>query len=114
MNLDLNALLPVLAQLGPWGLAAAAAIMWLRARNGGKLIPTPAPNPAPVDPTVPSPLQPAPLQPAPNSGGTPLLDALLFALRKRLAPAQQKFEHRPDGDDIDPATAAELIQKLLK
>lgn len=110
--LDLNSLLPLLAQLGPWGLAAAAAIMWLRARNGGPLLPVPKPNPAP-QPDPLGPTVPAPLLPAPDSGGTPLLDALLFALRRRLAPVQ-KFEHKPDGNDIDPATAAELIQKLLK
>lgn len=106
--IDVNALLPILSQFGPWGLALAAGIMWLRARNGGPLVPAPKPKPDPLGPDVP-----APLQPAPDSGGTPLLDALLLALRKRFSPAQ-RFESLPATKDIDSDEALALLNKLLK
>lgn len=99
-------ILNVLAQLGPWGLAVAALYLWWRSRNPAPPAPTPSPTPGP--------------EPVPTPSQTPILDALLELLRKKLLrqattptfEAKSATEAKPTPADIDEDTATELLKLI--
>lgn len=88
----LDQLPTLLAGLGPWGIAIGVGltffVQWIQARRN----PKPA---SPDSPTVPVP------------SGTPVLDAILDALRRRMTRPAHTFE--AFTQDIDPETAIKIL-----
>lgn len=93
----MDQLIPLLAGFGPWGILAGAGltllVQWVKRRQNPT--PTPAPGPAPVNPT-----------------DTPVLDALLAILRKRLVPPAAPKADAIAPADIDHETVAKVLGAL--
>lgn len=97
--IDLTQIVQLLSQLGPYGWAAAALLIFIRYRSGKPILPFPVPGPSPSP--APQPVLPLP---GPNDPAFPLVDLVLQRMR-------QLFPHLFGSAAAGAETIDQVLQK---